>query len=169
MKVVVADTSPINYLVLIECVDLLYQLYGRVVIPVEVLHELTAPGVPPQVARWMQGQPAWMETRAAPASLPLPIVANKAGLDAGEEAAIRLALMEPDSLLLVDDAAGRSVATQLAIPNTGTVGVLLAGSKEGLVDLQTSLDRLRKTNFRISQSLIDKLLAGEQSAGRPAP
>jgi predicted nucleic acid-binding protein len=40
MPVVVADTSPLNYLILIEAIDLLSQLYGRIVIPVEVLNEL---------------------------------------------------------------------------------------------------------------------------------
>jgi predicted nucleic acid-binding protein len=42
--VVVADASPINYLILIECIDVLRVLYGRVVIPVEVFSELTADG-----------------------------------------------------------------------------------------------------------------------------
>ncbi len=40
MSVVVADTSPINYLVLIDCIDVLRQLYGTVLIPFEVLSEL---------------------------------------------------------------------------------------------------------------------------------
>ena len=43
MKVVVADTSPINYLVLIDCVNVLQRLYARIVIPQEVFSELTAP------------------------------------------------------------------------------------------------------------------------------
>jgi len=42
MKVVVADTSPVNYLVLIDCIDVLRRLYARVVIPDEVLSELTS-------------------------------------------------------------------------------------------------------------------------------
>jgi predicted nucleic acid-binding protein len=33
MKAVVADTSPLNYLVLIGEVDLLAQLYGEVLVP----------------------------------------------------------------------------------------------------------------------------------------
>jgi predicted nucleic acid-binding protein len=39
MKVVIADASPINYLILIECVDVLRRLYGRVMIPPEVLND----------------------------------------------------------------------------------------------------------------------------------
>jgi len=40
MTVVVADTSPLDYLILIEAIDLLPQLYGRIIIPTEVLDEL---------------------------------------------------------------------------------------------------------------------------------
>jgi predicted nucleic acid-binding protein len=39
MTVVVADTSPLNYLTLIELIDVLPRLYGRVAIPQEVLSE----------------------------------------------------------------------------------------------------------------------------------
>jgi predicted nucleic acid-binding protein len=39
---VVADTSPLNYLVLINQINLLPQLYGRVLIPESVLEELSA-------------------------------------------------------------------------------------------------------------------------------
>jgi predicted nucleic acid-binding protein len=40
MPVVVADTSPINYLILIGHADLLLRLYAQVLIPEEVFAEL---------------------------------------------------------------------------------------------------------------------------------
>jgi hypothetical protein len=61
--------------------------------------------------------------------------------------------------LLIDEAMGRFVASQLGIANTGTLGVLVAAAEVGLMDLQISLSRLLSTNFRISQSLINKVLA----------
>ena len=39
--IVVADTSPLNYLVLIGQIDVLKHLYGQVLIPPAVLAELT--------------------------------------------------------------------------------------------------------------------------------
>jgi len=48
--VVVADTSPINYLVLIEQIDLLTRLYTRILIPPAVLAELKHPLAPKPVA-----------------------------------------------------------------------------------------------------------------------
>jgi predicted nucleic acid-binding protein len=159
MKVVVADTSPLNYLVLIDCIDLLRGLYAHIVIPMEVFNELTVPDAPPQVAAWIRSQPSWIEVRAAPPSIPLQLAANEPRLDPGEYAAIQLALIEQGSLLLIDEAAGRLVAARLGIATTGTLGVLVAGARAGMIALQVSLDRLRSTNFRVSQSLIDKLLA----------
>ena len=44
--IVIADSSPLNYLVLIGEADLLYQLYGRVLIPQAVLSELQHQGTP---------------------------------------------------------------------------------------------------------------------------
>ena len=50
MTVVIADTSPLNYLVLIGEVGILSRLYGNVVVPPEVLAELADSGAPPEVA-----------------------------------------------------------------------------------------------------------------------
>jgi predicted nucleic acid-binding protein len=52
MTVVISDTSPINYLVLIGEIDLLGRLYGNVLIPDVVLAELRESGSPPAVAAW---------------------------------------------------------------------------------------------------------------------
>jgi predicted nucleic acid-binding protein len=152
--VVVADTSPINYLVLIDGIDLLRLLYGRIVIPVEVFAELTAEGAPAAVLAWIRNQPGWLEVRQAPqGTIPHAV----ASLDAGEVAAISAPLIERDSLLLIDESAGRSVADKLGVANTGTLGVLVEAAAEGLIDLRDALEKLRRTNFRVSESLIEKL------------
>jgi predicted nucleic acid-binding protein len=154
MKVVVADASPINYLILIDCTDVLRRLYGRVVIPPEVLGELTAEGTPLTVKSWIRARPGWIEVESAPEGTTIDAI-----LDAGEAAAIRLALAEPDCLLLIDESEGRSVASRLGISNTGTLGVLIEAARDGLVELRPALENLQRTNFRVSQSLIAQILA----------
>lgn len=52
MTVVVADTSPLNYLILIEATDVLPRLYGSVVVPRQVIAELTATEAPDSVRAW---------------------------------------------------------------------------------------------------------------------
>jgi predicted nucleic acid-binding protein len=155
MKVVVADASPINYLILVNCIDILRRLYGRVVIPPEVLNELTAEGAPQAVKSWIRTRPDWIVVESAPAGITIDVV-----LDAGEAAAIRLALAEPDCLLLIDDSEGRSAALKLRIPTTGTLGVLIEAARDGLVELRPALENLQRTNFRVSESLITRILAG---------
>jgi len=43
MTVVIADSSPLNYLTLIGSVDVLHRLYGTVIVPQQVITELTDP------------------------------------------------------------------------------------------------------------------------------
>jgi predicted nucleic acid-binding protein len=52
--IVISDTSPLNYLILIEYVHVLPELYGRVVIPQGVFDELQRPSTPDLVrgAQW---------------------------------------------------------------------------------------------------------------------
>jgi predicted nucleic acid-binding protein len=161
MKVVVSDTSPLNYLLLIGCIDILPRLYTNIRIPHEVLLELSSPAAPPIVSDWIANRPSWLEaTPPTPLLSPqIPALPIPVNLDPGETAAIHLALAEPGSLLLIDEAAGREYATKLGIANTGTLGVLLAASQLGLVDLNLSLQALQQTSFRVSQSLIRQLLA----------
>jgi predicted nucleic acid-binding protein len=119
MTVVIADTSPINYLVLIGETAILPQLYQRVVIPDEVLIELMDEDAPPEVRQWATHWPKWIEARKAPAP-----GAELMDLDSGEASAIALAMLESDVLLLIDESAGRLEASPRGIPNTGTLGVL---------------------------------------------
>jgi predicted nucleic acid-binding protein len=60
MAVIVSDTSPLNYLVLIEAVELLPRLYQRVLIPPAVLAELTRPETPAVVRRGVEQSPRWL-------------------------------------------------------------------------------------------------------------
>jgi len=64
MTVVVADTSPLNYLVLIGEIGILRRLYGRIVVPPEVLTELADSGAPPEVRRgFNRGPSGWRSER----------------------------------------------------------------------------------------------------------
>ena len=102
--IVVADTSPLNYLVLIGEADLLYQLYGRVLIPQAVLSELQHPGAPSAVVGWVMRCPVWLEVR----QVVVRSEASSEELDVGESEALALAEeYTPDVLLLIDEETGR--------------------------------------------------------------
>jgi predicted nucleic acid-binding protein len=163
MTVVVADTSPLNYLALISEIGILRSLYGRIIIPAEVFAELADRGAPREIVQWIQSRPEWLEVRTVPESQAEPALQR---LDPGERAAILLAQAEPGVLLLIDDAAGREEANRRHITNTGTLGVLRAAAIRQLLDLPTALTRLVATNFRVSQDLVDGLLAEDSERKR---
>jgi predicted nucleic acid-binding protein len=62
MTVVVADTSPVNYLVAIGEIGILRQLYHRIVIPEQVFIELTDEGAPREAPEWTAQRPEWLES-----------------------------------------------------------------------------------------------------------
>jgi predicted nucleic acid-binding protein len=153
--IVVADSSPLHYLILIEQVGLLRQLYSEVVIPEAVLAELTRPASPAAVSGWLAVAPPWL--RVVPVSAE-EIAAVTASLDIGERAAIALAETMTADLLLIDEAAGRREATRRRLLVTGTLGVLRSAAENGLIDVRDVLARLQATNFYVDDELIDSEL-----------
>jgi predicted nucleic acid-binding protein len=84
--IVIADTSPLNYLIRIGNIDILPQLYERIVIPPAVLVELGRPGAPDAVRQWIQQPPAWLHIQA-PQQTP-SVALLEAKLGPGEQEAI---------------------------------------------------------------------------------
>src|SRR5258706_6988668 len=86
MQSIVADTTPLNYLVLIQATEILPNLYRRVLIPPAVKAELAHTNAPDIVRAWISQPPSWLE--AVP--LKLPVDSTLSHLDAGEGEAISL-------------------------------------------------------------------------------
>jgi predicted nucleic acid-binding protein len=86
----------------------------------------------------------------------------KADLDDGERDAILLAQELGADELIIDDMSGRREARRRNLHFIGTLGVLRAAGKQGLLDFKTAVDRLRNTNFHVSQDILDQLLKGQQ-------
>src|SRR6266849_10066782 len=99
--VVVADTSPINYLVLIDQIEILPRLYNRILIPPAVLRELKHPVAPKPVRDWSVHPPGWLEVLIPQSSVTV------VQLDLGESEAIALAIEMHADVLLIDEQAGR--------------------------------------------------------------
>jgi predicted nucleic acid-binding protein len=119
--IIVADTSPILYLVLIDQIDLLLSFYRDVLIPDAVAAELNSKASPQAVRTWITNPPAW--ARVAPVT-PEQLTTVTAELDLGERAAIALAHSLSADLLLIDDARGRVEAHRRRLVVTGTARCL---------------------------------------------
>jgi predicted nucleic acid-binding protein len=158
--IVVADAGPLHYLVLIGAVDVLGPLYKRVVLPEAVAQELRYQRAPAPVRAWISSLPKWAEIRPDP--YPDPEIGF---LDAGERAAISLAVSLDADRVLIDDWEGRAEAERRRLTVTGTLGVLAEAHLSRLLDFEGVLPKLLQTNFYASDDLIK--LVRESLAERP--
>ncbi|MGD9635443.1 MAG: hypothetical protein AB7U97_19340, partial [Pirellulales bacterium] len=117
--IVVSDTSPLNYLVLIGAVEILPKLFQEVHAPTQVLVELTRSRAPDEVRKWAQHPPAWLQISTPHISHRMPI-----RLHPGEAAAIALAEEIRAKAVLIDERKGRRIAEQLGFEAIGTLTVL---------------------------------------------
>lgn len=161
--IVVSDTSPLIALSRIGQLDLLRALYGEVYIPATVAEEAFAqahaPGAPEIAAR------KWIVVRVPTHTDLLPALAGE--LDAGEAAAIALAVEIDTKLLLMDERRGRRAASRLGLSVVGVLGILLEAKQQGMIPrLRPLLDALRTSeSFYMTDALYEHVLqeAGEQA------
>ena len=151
--IVVADTSPINYLLLIDQIDLLPRLFQQVIVPDVVRDEMLDPSAPLVLRQWIANPPPWLVVQTVSR-----IDETLNALDPGEQAAITLAQTLPADLLIIDERLGRRAASDRRIPIIGTLGILDDAAHQGFVELSDAIARLQQTNFRISRRIIQKLL-----------
>jgi predicted nucleic acid-binding protein len=102
--IVVCDTSPVNYLVLIDEIDLLPQLFTTVVLPAGVLAELQHPRTPPRVASWARQLPPWVRVISPKGPV------EDVGLGRGEAEAIAIATQVYADAVLIDERKATVVA-----------------------------------------------------------
>ena len=151
-RLVVADAGPLNYLILIDCIEVLPKLFESVVVPFAVRDELLHSRTPQKVREWVSQPQPWLEIAAVQQCQPVR------GLHRGETEALRLALERNADAVLMDDMDGRAAARQLGITAIFTVAVLELAAEKRLIDLRSSLSKLQATSFFISQAVLDSAL-----------
>ncbi len=149
--IVVADTGPLHYLILLDHADLLHRLYGEVAVPDAVAAELSAPSAPNTVRDWISRAPGWLSIVLVDADRVQEVTDE---LDLGERAAIALAAAINADLLLMDEAAGRAEAKRRNLRVTGTLGVLRTAAERGLVNVPHLIVRLKATSFYTEDALL---------------
>jgi predicted nucleic acid-binding protein len=103
----------------------------------------------------------WVDIREPASTAALRLVTD---LGRGEAAVLALALELPDTLVVLDDALARQIAEGLGLRYTGTLGLLLAAKRAGLVPgIAPLLDQLQALGFRLDPRtrLAVLKLAGE--------
>ncbi|GFE70756.1 DUF3368 domain-containing protein [Chroococcus sp. FPU101] len=152
--IIISDTSPLCYLILIDCIDILPKLYGNVIIPQAVYQELQAQATPETVKEWIQNYPNWLavETISCPAAPELE------QLDQGEKEAIILAQQINANLIILDDKIARTIAIERGLNIIGLLGILCDAVQANLIDLSSKFYELQQTSFFVSPQLLESLL-----------
>lgn len=163
---VVADTSPLHYLILIQQDTLLPALYARVVIPPAVQRELLRAEAPAVVRQWLSHPPLWLTTQPPQHGLSAEAFPK---LGAGEREAIPLAQELRAAVLMLDDQAGREEAARRGLNKIGTIGVLEEAASRGLIDLPPVLVQLQATTFHGSPRLFADALARDAARKERPP
>ena len=160
--IVVSNTSPIINLAAIGQLELLQRIYGTIVIPQAVYHEIAVKGHEQAGAREIQIYP-WFERYHVQNRSLVRRLEND--LDIGESEAIALAVELNADLLLLDERSGRIMAKQLGVTVIGLLGVLLVAKQRGYLEAVQPLlhDLASVAGFWIDRELYTLVLtsAGE--------
>ena len=150
---IIADSSALVALALCDGLVLLDQLFDEIKVPQAVYDEVAIEGKPE--ARTLQ---AYLQGKIIPVLLN-NVVITGGGLGQGELEAMALYKAICADYMLVDDSRARKVARLNKINVTGSQGILLLAKNRGLISqVKPYLDKLRQTDIRISDSLIQRML-----------
>lgn len=147
-RLVIADSSCLIALSKTGRLDVLRQLFGRIVVAQAVYAEVVEKGA---------GRPGslevkaaeWIETRRIRDQL--AVDALRLTLGAGESESIVLAVELKADYIILDDWQARRMAMGLSLPVVGTLAVLSRAVEKGyLDDLGSALEELRKVGFRFT-------------------
>ncbi len=144
-ETVIVDSSCLIVLRKIQELDVLHELYEKIIISSEVNQEVS------------MLNPDWVEVREVKNTQKMHELSSQ--LDIGEASSIALALETEFSLLVIDDLKARKAADKLLLRYTGTLGIIYKLKEKGIISsLKPILTKLQKTNFRISPIIIEELL-----------
>ncbi|MCL1948703.1 MAG: hypothetical protein FWF59_03125 [Turicibacter sp.] len=158
--IIISDTTPIISLIKINQWNLLRKLFGTVLIPYAVFHELTTN---PKFSdeSFIVKNCCFIETFPVTNPLAVQQFREENGLDLGESEAIVLAKELKALSLLIDERKGRRVAHQEGLKITGTIGILKMAYEDNFLSKQQFTDCLhiiRESSLRISDKIIDDIL-----------
>jgi len=154
----VADAGPLIHLSWVGQLDILYELFGEIVIPEQVRAEIfdvdpSLPGIR-ELERFMDAGRLHVQ----------PVVdrayVRTVGeiVDPGEAEVIALAAEVQPEQVLMDDRHGRKYAESVGLDVLGTIGILQRARERGIVEAVLPLAlELRRSGFWIGGSIIESV------------
>ena len=154
-RVVIADAGPLIAFARLHQLELLPQLFERVLVTEYVLHECSGrPDFPEsQVIHEAVKKLLLVQCIPPPSHFEWPL-----DVDEGEASAITAAI-ELDCGVLMDDKAGRRMAKNMGVPVIGTVGVFVLAKRNQLIPaVKPLLEQLTQSGYFLGDELITATL-----------
>lgn len=154
--IIIADAGPLMHLFWVDALG--WALPPQEIIVVEAVWREVSQYAPNAL------RDGRLRRTPAVASVPVSLVSRR--LDVGEEAALAYALTQTDQtdlLLLCDDQKARRACQELALPVTGTLGLIAAAFRLGRVSREVATTALvelpGRGRFYVKPALIARTLA----------
>ncbi|MBC7694154.1 MAG: DUF3368 domain-containing protein [Burkholderiales bacterium] len=139
-KTIISDTSCFIILKNINELDLLCNVYGKIVTTIEIAQE------------YGEILPDWVVIESVKDKHYQQILETQ--IDRGESSALALALEISDCIVILDDYKARKIALELGILYTGTIGVIIKAKLTGIIpSIKPILEKLNQTNFRLTEEI----------------
>ena len=154
---IISNASPLIFLSKIGRIGLLHELFGEIFIPEAAWTEATHK--PDYVTDNLRELKSKGQRNVFTVKNTIAVSAMIGRLYIGESEVIVGAGELGIPSVILDDGYARSKAKQMDLVVIGTLGILVAAQKKGLItDLGVELDRLRKIGFRISDSIVEQII-----------
>jgi len=154
MRKIVSNTTPIITLLTISKLELLQQIYGKIIIPKGVYEEIEQGK--DKVFYTDLSKLEWITIKSIKDREPIKYLRD---LDKGEAEVIVLANEIKADLVIIDERLGREFAEYFNLKVTGTIGVLLKAKELGFIEnIKPLINRMIENGIWINKKLIDKIL-----------
>ena len=155
----IVNASPLIFLARSGHLALLKAFADEIWVPEPVAEEILHRGPYDITARAIE-KTVWLISKPVG---PIPVAILDWRLGAGESAVLALAIGHQREAI-IDDLAGRKCAARLGIPVRGTLGIVLAAKKRGIIQqARPIIEEMMKTGLYLLKKVLDKALerAGE--------
>lgn len=152
----VVNASPLILLAKVGRVHFLLDLTETLVIPASVATEIEAGSASDPAVLWLRSEGAsWVQT-----DLPVEPAIAAWDLGNGETAVLNWASQRPGFEAILDDRAARKCALMQRLPYRGTLGVILAAKKQGLIPAAKPIcDQVVQAGLLIDQTVLQGALS----------
>ena len=156
MKTAVLNASPLIVLARANYLELLPKLVASTVVPRAVANEIKA-GKSDDPASKFLASPSWLTVvDLNPPLSPLAVWR----LGQGESEVLEYARRNPGVVAVLDDKAARRSAAALTIPVVGTLGLLVAAKRAGLLEsLESAIDQVRGSGLFVDAATVAKVIS----------